>query len=395
MSQALCRRTRSALISLSALLLCSLSSHSYAEQTPQYQRPKSSILKPCNDFDFFAYSKQLHKNHRAVHGYHPGVDPEKWQTAARAVLRAILAVPETAPSALNAKVGEKVKCSVVIDKKVHQYTRQEVLFYSRPNYPVGGFLLLPISSKERYSAILCIPGHASRVDDIVGLHPDGRTRNTLVADYQHDLAVQCVANGYAALAIESLGIGSRALDSMRKKYPQGSSCKQFEAHLNLFGDSLMGYRVYDAMRAIDFLQSRKDIKKDSIATMGISAGGAVSLLVAAVDPRVKCAIVSCFLNEIGSSLLDHNHCGCNYVPNLGKQFQMSDIAGLVAPRLLLLEATKDDQTFPFSGAKSAFEKTRTIYTALKAPENVTLTKTSGDHQFDGREAFKRLKSEFK
>jgi dienelactone hydrolase len=160
----------------------------------------------------------------------------------------------------------------------------------------------------------------------------------------------------------------------------------------LFGESLFGYRVYDILRAIDYLQSRDDIRKDKIATIGISAGGAVSLLAAAVDTRVKCAVVSCFLNDIDSSLLSHNHCACNFVPNLGKEFRLSDIGGLVAPRLLLLEATKDDQTFPLSGAKSAFEETKKIYCALKAPENVILFQTKGDHQFDGHEAFKRLKS---
>lgn len=370
------------------------SSPSYAAENA-YQLPKSSILKPCRDFDFFAYNRQLHKNHRARHGFSQRVNPLKWQTNARAVLKTILALPESAPHPLNAKLGEKVKCSVVIGKTVYKYTRQEILFYSRPNYPVGGYFLLPDNpgnSKAKYSAMVCAPGHLSRVEDIVGLQPDGSTRSTLYADYQHDIAVQCAANGYATLAIESLGIGSRAAERIRKQFPQGTSCKQFEDLLNLFGESLFGYRVYDILRAIDYLQSRDDIRKDKIATIGISAGGAVSLLAAAVDTRVKCAVVSCFLNDIDSSLLSHNHCACNFVPNLGKEFRLSDIGGLVAPRLLLLEATKDDQTFPLSGAKSAFEETKKIYCALKAPENVILFQTKGDHQFDGHEAFKRLKS---
>lgn len=397
MQAALCRKNRRwkrrALVSISALLACLQPSHSYAAENTSYQRPKSSILNRSSNFDFLSYYKQQHKNHQALHGFRPRGDARKWQSDARAVLKTILALPRS-QAPLNAKLGEKVKCSVKIEKITYKYTRQEILFYSRPNYPVGGYFLLPDNSnnaKAQYSAVVCMPGHAGRVDDIVGLGPDGRTRNTLSADYQHDLAVQCAANGYATLAIESLGIGSRAADHIRKKFPQGQSCKLFEGTLNLFGDSLMGYRVYDAIRAIDYLQSRNDIKKNSIGTLGISAGGTVSLLTAACDTRVKCAVVSCFLNDIDSSLLTHDHCVCNYVPNLAKEFRLSDIGGLVAPRLLLAEASKNDHAFPLSGAKLAFQETKKIYSAFKAPQNVILFQTKGDHQFDGSEAFKHLK----
>ncbi|MBA3994678.1 MAG: hypothetical protein C0469_14265 [Cyanobacteria bacterium DS2.3.42] len=397
MSKALCHRNRrlktGALVSITMLMACLQSSHSYAAEST-YQLPKSSILKPSSDFDFFAYSKKLHKDHQARHAFRQGVNPQKWQTTARAALKTLLALPESAPAPLNAKLGEKLKCAVVIDKRVYKYTRQEILYYSRPNYPVGGYFLLPDNannSKAKYSAVVCMPGHGSRVQDIVGLQPDGNTRSTLSADYQHDLAVQCVANGYATIAIESLGLGSRASYSKRKEFPQGQDCNQFDGPLNLYGDSLIGYRVYDALRAIDYLQSRNDINKDSIATVGVSAGGAISLFAAALDTRVKCAVVSCFLNDINSSLLSHIHCGCNYVPNLGKEFRLSDIGGLIAPRLLLIEASKNDHAFPLSGAKLAYEETKKIYSALKVPQNVILFQTKGDHQFDGYEAFKRLK----
>lgn len=401
MSKALCRRNqrlkRYALVSITLLMACLHSSHSYAAERP-YQLPKSSILKPCSDFDFYAYNKQLHKGHQARHAFHQGVNPEKWQSDARARLRTLLAVPASAPAQLNAKLGPKSKCSVLIGKTVCKYTRQEIIFYSRPNYPVGGYFLLPDNpnnSKAKYSAVVCLPGHASRVQDIVGLQPDGTTRSTISAEYQHDLAVQCVANGYATIAIEALGIGSRATALIQNDFPQGSSCKPFDSTLSLFGETVLGYRVFDASRAIDYLQSRSDIKKDSIAMIGMSAGGAATLFTAALDKRVKCAVVSCFLNDIHSSLLPYAHCGCNYVPNLGTEFRLSDIGGMVAPRLLLVEASKDDQTFPLSGAKLAFEQTKQIYSAFKAPQNVILFQTKGNHQFDGSEAFKRLKLDLK
>ncbi len=378
-------------------VVATLNNSSYAGQSNSYVRLKSTILKPSDDFNFYAYHKRQRKNEKPALAFSNSRDPVKWQATARARLKSLLKLPTGAASPLLPKLGDKVHCTVGIGNVLHKYTRQEILFYSRKDFPVSGYLLLPEEKKAKatYPAVICLPGHASRAEDIVGLHPDGTTRTSLWKEYQHDLAVQCVTNGYATLAIDLIAIGARAPAKLRKEFPQGNACNRYSHILQLYGENVMGYRVYDVIRAIDYMQSRNDIDKSKIATMGISGGAAVSLLTAAVEPRIKCAVVSCFCNEIDQSLVAFEHCACQYIPDLAKTFRISDIAGLVAPRLLILEASENDVGFPLKGALSAFAETKKIFTALKSPQNVILFQTKGDHEFDGRDAFKKMNSALK
>jgi cephalosporin-C deacetylase-like acetyl esterase len=64
--------------------------------------------------------------------------------------------------------------------------------------------------------------------------------------------------------------------------------------------------------------------------MGISGGGTVSLFSAAVDKRIKVAVVSGYFNTFRDSILSLSHCLDNYVPGILNYVEMYDLAGLVA-----------------------------------------------------------------
>ena len=361
-----------------------------------YARPGSSILKTSDSFDFKIYYKGLQRCIVPSFAFKENADPKKWQNAAREKLESLLHMPSGKPSSLNAKLSNKAECSVRIGNVVHRYTRQEIIFYSHPGFPVCGYLLLPKGkTMEKFPAVICLPGHGSRVEDIVGLRMNGTSGQTLSTAYQHDLAVQCVANGYATLAIELLGSGARSSEASRKEFPAGRDCRTFGNTMALFGDTLLGYRIFDVMRAIDYMQSRQDVQKDKIATMGVSAGATLSLFSAAIDPRVKCAVVSCYFNDLRSSLMSHAHCSCHYIPSLATNLRIADIGGLIAPRTLILEASKADVGFPLKGALQEYIETQKIFKALNAPKNVLLFQTEGDHEFDGRDVFKVMNKELK
>ena len=65
---------------------------------------------------------------------------------------------------------------------------------------------------------------------------------------------------------------------------------------------MIGLRVWDVIRAIDFLQTRREIDQTRIATMGISGGGTVSLFSAALDERIKVGVVSGYFNTFRDCL---------------------------------------------------------------------------------------------
>jgi hypothetical protein len=90
---------------------------------------------------------------------------------------------------------------------------------------------------------------------------------------------------------------------------------------------------------------------------------------------------SCCFSTFQASIQSQTHCVCNYVPGLLKLLDMGDLAGLVAPKPLILVSGDEDGIFPIEPARSEFERTRAIYTAVDAPDACDHLLCSGGHRF--------------
>ena len=55
----------------------------------------------------------------------------------------------------------------------------------------------------------------------------------------------------------------------------------------MLGETMAGWRTWDVMRAIDYLETREELDGKRIGCMGISGGGAVTLYATAVEPRIR------------------------------------------------------------------------------------------------------------
>src|SRR6185436_16428495 len=104
-----------------------------------------------------------------------------------------------------------------------------------------------------------------------------------------------------AFAIEQLAFGCRRDEAARKKGAGQSSCQPAAGAALLFGQTMIGWRVWDVFRAIDYLQTRPEIDHSRLATMGISGGGTISLFSAALDERIKIGVVSGYFNTFRHS----------------------------------------------------------------------------------------------
>lgn len=270
------------------------------------------------------------------------------------------------------------------------YQRETLTFQSRPNLTVFGYFLKPLQDGDKLPVVICLPGHGRGVDDIVGINEDGSLRETW-GGYQRDFALQCIANGFSALAIEQLGFGHRRDEEARKRGAGASSCQPLSGSALLLGETMISWRVFDVMRAIDYLQTRPDVDAQRIAVMGISGGGTTSLFSAALDLRIKAAVISGYFNTFKASIYSISHCMDNYVPGILRYAEMPDIAGLIAPRPLHLESGTKDPIFPVQATKEAFTSLRRIYEVFNAADRVSLHIFEGEHEFNGKEAFPFLK----
>jgi dienelactone hydrolase len=285
--------------------------------------------------------------------------------------------------ALTVKDGEQ--CLV-------HYTRQTVVFNSSENLSVYGYFLLPEEFKAPGGCVICLPGHGRGVDDIVGINEDGGLRETY-GGYQKDYALQCVAHGFAALAIEQLGFGHRRDERARASGAGASSCQPAAGAALLLGQTMIGWRVYDAMRAVDYLETRPEVDKNRIAVMGISGGGTITFFSSAVDTRIKAAVVSGYFNTFKDSIMSISHCIDNYVPSMLKWAEMYDVAGLIAPRAFFVEPGTRDPIFPVQATKEAFKKVKEIYSLFAAEDKLEIEIFEDEHTFYGKEAFRFLKKE--
>lgn len=350
----------------------------------EYRGPLDGYEVHDRQFDSLQFSRSSYENIKPAMSFSATTEPAArlWQKRLRSKLTELLGGFPKKRVALLPQILEK--------KKFNNYTREKVIFQSRDNLSVFGYLLLPDNVSGSVPGIVCLPGHGRGCDDIVGIAENGQQRANR-SGYARDFALQVIDHGYAAFAIEQLAFGCRRDDAARKKGPGQSSCQPAAGAALLFGQTMIGWRVWDVMRAIDYLRTRPEVDASRTATMGISGGGTVSLFAAAMDERIKVGVVSGYFNTFRDSILSLSHCIDNYVPGILNYIEMYDIAGLVAPRGLFIESGERDPIFPIHGSRAAVKKAQEIYSVFGAPDKVGHEVFDDEHVFYGKGAFEFLK----
>jgi cephalosporin-C deacetylase-like acetyl esterase len=180
---------------------------------------------------------------------------------------------------------ERCALDAIVSKSFERpgYRVENVLFQSRPDFWVTGNLYVPTSGAGPFPALISPCGHA----------PLAR----MYYPYQ-TMYFSLVKAGFVVLSFDPVGQGER------RHYwnPQtGETEHDFDPiyeHsmpgqlLLLTGENLTNYRVWDGMRAIDYLLTRPEVDKQRVGCAGHSGGGTLTLFISALDERVRCAVVS-------------------------------------------------------------------------------------------------------
>ena len=299
---------------------------------------------------------------------------EAWQKQLRGKLLELVGAFPTSRSTLNVRTLEV--------REFPQYRREKFIFESRPGFAVLAYLLTPVSAAKPIPTVVCVPGHGRGVDDIVGIDEYGKDR-TDKSGYQHDFAIQAVEHGVAAVAIEPMAFGCRRDAITAKKGLGTSACQPTAGAALLLGETMIAWRVYDVMRTIDWIESRPELDSKRVGCMGISGGGTCTLFSTALEPRIRAAMLSGYLNTFRASIMSLSHCMDNYIPGILNWAEMYDIAGLIAPRPLFAESGDHDPIFPIAASRESFARVQSIYDVFGAREAVQQEIFSGDHHFHG------------
>jgi dienelactone hydrolase len=308
-----------------------------------------------------------------------------WRDELRAQLRRVAGLDTMRTTPLQPCITERVQ--------LDGYWRERVELQTEPGVIMPLYALIPgdLRPGERRAAVIAPHGHASGGK----LAPSGRRDIPEVAEtireHNYDYGVQYVRQGMVAFCPDARGFGERreAVRQGPESFLHGS-CDLLNHMAIPLGQSVTGMWTWDLMRLVDYVETRPECDGQRIGCGGLSGGGLQTLWLAALDERVRCAVVSGYFYGYKDSLLKmYDNCSCNYVPGLWELADMGDIGALLAPRPLLIETGDADPLNGERGVANAQEQvaiTRQAYALLGAEDKLSHHIFAGDHRWCGEKA---------
>ena len=262
----------------------------------------------------------------------------------------------------------------------HEY---RFTFQTEPGYRTAAHLLLPHGA-DHPPVMICLQGHSTGMHISLGRPKSERDAHSIAGD--RDYALQAVGEGYAALTLEQRAFGECGGTE------KGPACNLPCSTALILGRSLIGERVHDVIKTIDLLETGifpVDSKKISIT--GNSGGGTTCIYAAAVDQRIAACMPSCSFCGYLPSIGEQQHCLCNYIPGIARDFDMGDLAALIAPRVFVAINGQLDGTFPVHSAQEQLNIARAVYRAMNCEERCRLEIGSEGHRYYAALAWPALK----
>jgi dienelactone hydrolase len=151
------------------------------------------------------------------------------------------------------------------------------------------------------------------------------------------------------------------------------------------GASWPGVMLWDDIRTLDYLATRREVDVKRMGCVGLSVGGYRSFMLAALDPRIRAAVAVGWMTSFASQLRRHtiNSMGLSFViPGMYRHLDLPDLAAAIAPRAVLVMNGTKDQLFNLDGVKAAFAKIAKCYEKAGAPRNQECQFYDVPHQFN-------------
>jgi hypothetical protein len=250
---------------------------------------------------------------------------------------------------------------VIFDEiKRADYAVAKVYFESLPGFFVTGNLYRPIGAGP-FPAILSPHGH----------WPYGRLENSDVASVP-GRAINLARQGFVVFTYDMVGYN----DSRQLPHRTFGGRRE-----KLWGLTVSGLQLWNGIRALDFLETLPYVRKDALGVTGASGGGTQTFMLAAADDRVA---VAAPVNMI--SLHMQGGCVCENQPGLRLDTTNVELAGLIAPRPLLMVSATGDWTK--NTMEIEYPAVKRIYALSGAGDRVHGVRFEADHNYnrDSREA---------
>lgn len=193
------------------------------------------------------------------------------------------------------------------------------------------------------------------------------------------LGMVLAQRGYVVLVPELFALGEAKRREAADDLGACESCAETEPWLLNCGLNLVGLRVWEAMKTLDFAQ--KALGLDCFGVYGMSGGGHICNYAGVLDDRIEAMMVSGYPNLYQYSTMAMVHCICNYVPGQIELGESHHITALAAPgKKLLVMNGSEDPIFPAEGSRIVFSYLKKLYERLGAAGNCSTVLFPGGHE---------------
>ena len=262
--------------------------------------------------------------------------------------------------------------------KEERFTRYTLSFAVAKNERLPVYLYVPVQrgTIKRIPAMLVLHGTSELGKGVV----DGQSP---LPNRAH--ARELAQRGYVVIAPD---------------YPSFGDLKDHDFESDRYESATM-QAIFNHMRCIDLLQSRKDVDPNNIGVIGHSLGGHNSMFVAAFDTRLKVAVSSS-----GWTQFEYYNIGeegtkkyggrlgpwaqTRYMPLIRTRYKLdaklipfnfNDIISAIAPRAFFSVSPLRDSNFDVNGVRVGIALAEKTYKDLGVPEMLKVRYPDAAHDF--------------
>lgn len=305
-------------------------------------------------------------------------DALEWRTAFRNRLSELLG-PHRPPTRWSVEIEDHAEYS--------EYRRESVLFRApgHPTLPVH--LLYP--KRPNGAGIVALHGHGPFGHDAVAGIDDTRERRADIEKFRYDYGRRLARRGYT-VACPCFQPFGRRLDRRpdgEDAYSGDDACAVSFVRMQLLGKVLMAENLRDALWAFRWVRGEENVDPRRIGCVGLSYGGRMTMLTAAIEPRIRAAVPSGALNVMQERIEGRYSCGAQVIPGLLEYGDVPEIAGLIAPRPALWEVGNQDGLMVKERIGPAWQRIERVYRAWGAGDRLEMDRFDGPHRWNGERAY--------
>jgi len=246
-----------------------------------------------------------------------------------------------------------------------------VRFESRPGFHATAAVYTPTHVAGPFPAVVSPCGHSA---------------NGLRAEPYQLAHIALVRQGFQVISYDPISQGERLqyLDADGQSTLAGCCHEHCMAgnQMNLTGGNFANVRIWDGIRALDYLLERGQADPDRLGVTGNSGGGTLSTYLLCLDDRYAAAAPSCYITTLVHRIATRMAADSEqqFVPMLAEGVDHPELLLPFVPKPLLVCAAIQD-FFPIEGARRTVDDLRDVYQVMGCPDRIDICEANERHGF--------------